>query len=502
MKKYFLNNILSFSIFLISTILSIVSAYYFFSNGNANLAFTDANTRLNIARGIFDNLTPGLSQFGNLWPPFPQILMIPFVFSDFLWRSGLAGWIISGISYVLTALFIYRIVCSLTKKPLYGFVAAIVFIININVLYLQSTAMAESFFWLTITANFYFLYKYLEDKKIKYLVLSAIALDISCLTRYEGYALLLGSVIIVFLSCIFNRFKLIKTAKTVFIFTIIGSLGILLWSIYLWLFTGNPFFELQYHNISSNAPIAFSTALPTYVMSVINMAGLFTALIGFVGILYILFSGRVNKNIKILLILPLSLLVLMIFVINKTTPIFQPFMSLDTLFNKSTNLYYQLSARYGLNFLIYLIIFSMIMISKIKHTIFIYVLLITIQTFAYFYSPLYLTYQLRETTHYEIPTYVSWFKKNYDSGSILIYAIKYEPEILAMNLPFKKFIHEGTGYYWTRSFSDPSRYAKWIIFDSMHQSDEVAKRLNNINLKQFGFTQVYGQNNIKIFKRY
>jgi hypothetical protein len=80
------------------------------------------------------------------------------------------------------------------------------------------------------------------------------------------------------------------------------------------------------------------------VMAVINMSGLFTAIIGAYRFLYILFSKKTSKNIKLLLILPLSLLVLMVFVINKTTPIFQPFMTFWTLFNKNTNLYYQLKA--------------------------------------------------------------------------------------------------------------------------------------------------------------
>ena len=158
--------------------------------------------------------------------------------------------------------------------------------------------------------------------------------------------------------------------------------------------------------------------------------------------------------------------------------------------------------RYGLNLLIYLIIFSMVMINKVKNAIFVYVLLIVIQTFAYFYTPFYLTYQLRESAQYQIPAYVSWFKKNYDNGLILIDAEKHEPEILKMGLPLRTFIYEDTGHYWTTSSMNPGKYAKWIIFSSMHQSDEVTAYLKNKNLKQFGFVQVYSQNNIEIFKKH
>jgi hypothetical protein len=144
----------------------------------------------------------------------------------------------------------------------------------------------------------------------------------------------------------------------------------------------------------------------------------------------------------------------------------------------------------------------MLMISKVKYAIFVYVLLIAVQTFAYFYTPFYLTYQLRVSVNYQIPAYVSWFKKNYDNGLILIDAEKHEPEILKMGLPLRTFIYEDTGYYWTKSLTNPGKYAKWIIFDSVHQSDYVMKYLKDKNLKQFGFVQVYSQNNIEIFKKY
>src|SRR5438067_9012028 len=89
---------------------SLFSGYYFLQQNFLNLGYFDANTRLNIARRLFDNLTPGFAQIGNVWPPFPQILFVPFAYFEPLWRTGIAGWIVSGLSYVITALILYKII--------------------------------------------------------------------------------------------------------------------------------------------------------------------------------------------------------------------------------------------------------------------------------------------------------------------------------------------------------------------------------------------------------
>src|SRR5258708_28678132 len=169
--------------------ISLFSGYYFLQHNFLNLGYFDANTRLNIARRIFDNLTPGFAQIGSVWPPFPQILFVPFVYSDYLWRTGIAGWIVSGLSYIATSLFIYKIIYALTKKSFYAALGCMTFILNSNVIYLQSSAMSESFFWLTLAANFYFLLKYLQTRKLSFLLLTALAIIFATLTRYEGYAI-------------------------------------------------------------------------------------------------------------------------------------------------------------------------------------------------------------------------------------------------------------------------------------------------------------------------
>ena len=46
---------------------------------------------MRLARRVFDSATPGLAQIGTMWLPLPHVLMWPFIWNDFLWRTGLAG---------------------------------------------------------------------------------------------------------------------------------------------------------------------------------------------------------------------------------------------------------------------------------------------------------------------------------------------------------------------------------------------------------------------------
>jgi len=68
----------------------LVSLFSFFTTSNRATfcSYGDAVAHINIARRVFDSQTPGLLQLGTVWLPLPHLLMIPFIFSDAMWRSG------------------------------------------------------------------------------------------------------------------------------------------------------------------------------------------------------------------------------------------------------------------------------------------------------------------------------------------------------------------------------------------------------------------------------
>src|SRR5690349_22486346 len=69
---------------------SVFSFLFYFQHGQV-LLYGDAVAHMNIARRVFDSKTPGLLQLGTVWLPLPHLVMIPFLFSDEIWRRGVGG---------------------------------------------------------------------------------------------------------------------------------------------------------------------------------------------------------------------------------------------------------------------------------------------------------------------------------------------------------------------------------------------------------------------------
>jgi hypothetical protein len=148
----------------LTTCVSIVSFLFYFRRGEI-LLYGDAVAHINIARRVFDSRTPGLLQLGTVWLPLPHLLMIPFLLSDWMWKTGVGGSIPSMAAYVFGTIGIFRLVrnglgscvqSGLMVRPA-AWLAAIVYATNPNLIYLQATAMTEALYLaLFIWAMVYF----------------------------------------------------------------------------------------------------------------------------------------------------------------------------------------------------------------------------------------------------------------------------------------------------------------------------------------------------------
>src|SRR6185437_10057146 len=82
-----------------ASLVSIIATWAAYASQTIVL-YSDAHSHLAVARRVVDNVTPGLAQFGAVWLPLPHIIMLPFIWNDFLWRTGLAGSLASMPCYV------------------------------------------------------------------------------------------------------------------------------------------------------------------------------------------------------------------------------------------------------------------------------------------------------------------------------------------------------------------------------------------------------------------
>jgi hypothetical protein len=124
-------------------VLSVAALFYYYSHQQL-LLYGDAVAHLNIARRVVDNRHPleSYGQLGTVWLPLQHIAMLPFVWADPLWRSGIAGAIPGMVAFVLGALGIFRLV-NVRAGSFAGYAAAAIYALNPNLLYLQTTAMNE-----------------------------------------------------------------------------------------------------------------------------------------------------------------------------------------------------------------------------------------------------------------------------------------------------------------------------------------------------------------------
>jgi Dolichyl-phosphate-mannose-protein mannosyltransferase len=158
------------------------------------LSHYDARGHLIVARRVIDSLTPGWQQIGAVWLPLPHLLNLLPVQIDAFYRSGASAVAMSVASFVLAAVAIASIVRQLTDSAPAALVAAAVFVLNPNVVYLSATPMTEPLLLGLTTLGVAMLIassaKATEGDRSEREGLSratGIVLALACLTRYEAW---------------------------------------------------------------------------------------------------------------------------------------------------------------------------------------------------------------------------------------------------------------------------------------------------------------------------
>jgi hypothetical protein len=184
---------------LIGTISSviIVNAFLFFLWRDQTFVHIDAIAHVNKARGIFDNLTPGLRQLGTVWLPLPHILILPLAWIDVLWRNGAAGSLISLLCFIGTSVFLFRTAYAWTGSRMAGWIAFLLFGLNPRLIYLFTTPENEPLMVLCATGLLYYMVRWTEDESWKAFAMASVMAFAGTLTRYEGWAIAATTVVLV-----------------------------------------------------------------------------------------------------------------------------------------------------------------------------------------------------------------------------------------------------------------------------------------------------------------
>ena len=228
-------------------VLSGVSFLYFFSNGMTNV-YGDGVAHVNIARKVVDSPDDSFwqryIQIGSPWLPLQTVAMLPLVANDWMWRTGVAGSVVSMISFVIASVALYLLAVGLYEKEegiwrkALPVLAAAIFIANPSVLYMQSTPMSELIFMAALVAAVLALQRWLNLQTATRLTIAAGAMTLATLSRYEAWPVALLSVLIV---AVASQGDPREKFKTTSLYAAVLAIGPIYWLWHNWAIYSNPF---------------------------------------------------------------------------------------------------------------------------------------------------------------------------------------------------------------------------------------------------------------------
>ena len=488
------------------------TAIYISHTSGYMLAYNDATAHLNTARRIVDNLTPGLVQIGSVWLPMLHILELPFAANFYLWQTGFAGAIVSSVSFLIANVYLFRLLILTTKKIWVGIIGVLVFATNLNLLYLQTTAMFEPLLMATALAAVYYLSRWAINGKINDLVLSAFAIMLATLTRYDGWALFIASVAIVFLIGAFSKKR--SGSGPAVIFLTLAGFGIFLWLLYNKMIFDNALYfansefsaKAQQEILASRGQLAtkgdIKLSFLTYTYTSIFNLGILPFFTMVAGVFYYLirYVFSPSRWPPFLLVIPYFFNIISLYTGQSVIwlPMLPP--NFSTYFN----------ARYGILMLPAAAFFVAFMSGIHKLLVIPIILLLIIQTYL-FVVPKALPLFGKEIGMVTLQDTVSSVNKqtiegsrflhnNHDGGLIMVSSASADAFIFRAGLPLKYFITEGTGKYWKESLDNPAKYASWIVF-FRDRSDRVGIKVPRSQIFKNSFNKVYEDQTYEIWRK-
>ncbi len=500
-------------IVIFSLFLAVIATYYSFSH-DLIIAYGDAESHLNIAKRVVQGLTPGFAQLGGVWLPLPHILMIPFVIFDPLWRSGLAGSIVSGIAFIVTGMVLYKMTMLLTNNIFASLMTYLAFALNPNILYLQTTPMTElpllAFF---VLSGYYFI-KYLKnDRKVGSHLLAGFFGFCAALSRYDGWFLVLFESMVIVVAGIAKHEDWGKIEGKYLVFSTLGYFAVGLWFVWDFIILGDPlyFTNSKFSAHAQQLNWLHKGELPAYHNPILSFlyylvtsmsdTGIIIFGVSVIGLLLFLSYRKQVLRYLIAFVLFIPFLFNVIALYTGQSVIFIPHLTPVgfewRLFN----------VRYGVLMIPVFAFFFGYAFYRIKKTgVKILILVLFVFQFLLYGVGYSKVMTLADGTsglsRAKRPDAEYFMKEHYDHGLVLLDDYARTLSIIRSGIPMQDVIYVGNKPYWQESLVDPERYATWII---MQKNDDVWKHIYENpavrgRLYKY-FQKVYTSPQILIFKK-
>ena len=487
----------TYFVMLVLTLLSVLAFVLYYKNG-LGLAYNDARSHLDIGRRVVEGLNPGAAQLGSVWLPLTHILMAVGIWNGWMWHSGLAGAIWSMLAFVGTGVLISLFLKELGVGVLGRMTGIAIFAANINILYLQSTAMTELMLIGTMTAGCYYFLLWYKRGNIVYLVQSAFWIMLSTLVRYDGWFLFFLATMLI-IGHIWRTKGYKMTEGVVVLFCTLAGLGVVLWFLWNALIFKDPLYFAfgPYSAHSQQLQLEGAGVLPTkghwfpsakvYFYAMAYNVGAFTMILGFLGALALWLNKKVSSGVRIasvLLMAPLLFNILALYLGHSV--LYIQGLSGDTWFN----------VRYGIMMIPSFAIFIGYLIHRFQPLRFVLIGLLAFVTFFSFssYDAVTIDDARVGSSQKNVTEISAWLNQHAgkEKGFILISAASHDSIIFSSGLPMKRFIHEGSGVYYDTAIINPDRWVRYIVVRTNSIDDSTWRAMqDNPGFQRFQLVDHY-----------
>ena len=460
---------------------------YFYSRGLSNL-YGDGIAHVEGARRILDSLTPGYAEIGTVWLPLFHLLAAPLAQNDFLWRSGLAGSLVSSLAFVLTAVFLFRLAVGLNQSLGAGAVTLAGYFLCPNMLYLAATPLTEPLAQLWAVAAVFGLHRYYEGGRTGALVSSGLAAFMGTLTRYDGWYLIPFASLFVLLA---RKESWSARIRHALVFSFLAGLGPLLWLLHNAYRFGNA---IEFYNGPFSAQAIYAHQLATtgfryptegsllaagryYLADLRLVIGVWPLALSALGLIAWLVDASERRRRAAALLLLVPLLFYLHSLAYAAVPLYIP-----TLF---PNTYYNL--RYGLEMLPALALLPSFLIgrqfSKKVNALLTGTLLVllagqSVSNLAAGTKQLPLVQEGILNTPCQSKrqqAIIRFLRGRYAGGNVLVAVGKWPCVMPEVGIPFRKTLTEMNRKYWAKLLPAPENSVEWIIRGDGDAVDELMR---------------------------
>ena len=472
LTRYWIEFVVAF----FATSLSSLLAWWLYTN-NLLTVLADQIAHLIFARLTIDSVTPGITQLGS-WPPLLHVLMAPVTAFDFLFRSGLAGFVILLPIFVVGTVYLYRLVLRLTHQRFFALIAVLIYLLNPYVLYYSATPMMEVLLLSVSFALAFHFVRWLQEYRLYDLIIAGGLVSVAAVSRYEGLLLLPVVGVLTLATLLLRREGYHKIEALALIFGIPAAAGVAYLVIYSWIFVGHP---LGFAGVGSDTQWVVSTITPEGFIAPPAWKALLHAsfymmsqsivYVGLVcGVLTLVISRKRFELFAALAILVLPLIAVGLNMLRWENSVVVPEFS---PWNDFHNVRYALTwigfiavatatflaTAYTFNrTLVYRILILTVTGLIISASVFFFFLVIFVERYAVIQAD---RSASKRTDTSDIVRYLKFNAQN--GGFILSTRFNNDVYFLDSGLPLRSFIYEGNYRYFDRVLESPWLYAEWVV---------------------------------------